>query len=326
MAQNIRIKRRSSPGSTGAPSALKTSELAFNENDKTLYIGIGDDGGGDAQNVLAIGGDAFVPVNGSYVKTVEAADDSGVSASTSGNDVTISGVDASTTAKGVVTIATAQDIIDGTNGAVIDAAYYKDNKYELPIASASELGGIKIGDGLKIDGDGVASVTLDQGTVLKGKADFTDASAMPDAPENGWIYINDTDGTGAWTGIVGTPVVVGVEAIWSAADSEWAVITSAGGVKAITGVEPIEIDTSTNGASEPIVKVKDATEAKTGVVRLATDAEITNGQAGVAVQASQMKDAFDNFKGLPDGTETGDLLIWDGSKWDTSTTLDGGTF
>lgn len=55
MANNIRIKRRIS-GGAGAPSALKSAELAHNETDDTIYIGKGDDGGGNATSILAVAG------------------------------------------------------------------------------------------------------------------------------------------------------------------------------------------------------------------------------------------------------------------------------
>ena len=58
MASTIRIKKRSSSGSAGAPSSLASSELAFNENasDKTLYYGYGDNGSGVATSIIKIGG------------------------------------------------------------------------------------------------------------------------------------------------------------------------------------------------------------------------------------------------------------------------------
>jgi hypothetical protein len=62
MANTIRIKRRASPGSAGAPSTLENAELAFNENDDILYYGKGTGGaGGSATTIPAIGGiGAFV--------------------------------------------------------------------------------------------------------------------------------------------------------------------------------------------------------------------------------------------------------------------------
>jgi hypothetical protein len=56
MANTIRIKRRSSAGSAGAPSSLENAELAYNEADDTLYYGKGTGGaGGSATSVEAIG-------------------------------------------------------------------------------------------------------------------------------------------------------------------------------------------------------------------------------------------------------------------------------
>lgn len=60
MANQIRIKRRSSSGATGAPSSLKNAELAFNEANNVLYYGYGDDGSGNATSIIGIGGDGSV--------------------------------------------------------------------------------------------------------------------------------------------------------------------------------------------------------------------------------------------------------------------------
>lgn len=53
MANTLRIKRRASGGSSGAPSTLDRSELAYNENDQCLYIG---EGTGGSATVVCIGG------------------------------------------------------------------------------------------------------------------------------------------------------------------------------------------------------------------------------------------------------------------------------
>lgn len=52
MADIIRVRRRVSPGSPGAPSTLQNAELAYNENDHTLYIGEGTGGGGGSATVI----------------------------------------------------------------------------------------------------------------------------------------------------------------------------------------------------------------------------------------------------------------------------------
>ena len=63
MANVIRIKRRVT-GIAGAPSALRSAELAHNEVDDTLYVGKGDDGSGNATSVIALAGrGAFVDLS-----------------------------------------------------------------------------------------------------------------------------------------------------------------------------------------------------------------------------------------------------------------------
>ena len=61
MANTLRIKRRASGGSAGAPTSLENAELAYNESDAgngILYYGFGTGGaGGSATSVVAIGGD-----------------------------------------------------------------------------------------------------------------------------------------------------------------------------------------------------------------------------------------------------------------------------
>jgi hypothetical protein len=59
MATEFRLKRRVS-GAAGAPSSLKTGELAWNMSDGIIYGGKGDDGGGVATSVVAIAKDGFV--------------------------------------------------------------------------------------------------------------------------------------------------------------------------------------------------------------------------------------------------------------------------
>ena len=57
MATKFRIKRRLLGGAgAGSPTGLLNAELAFNENDRLLYIGIGDDGTGLSTNIIPITG------------------------------------------------------------------------------------------------------------------------------------------------------------------------------------------------------------------------------------------------------------------------------
>ena len=56
----IRIKKRASSGSTGAPSSLAPSEVAFNEADKVLYYGYGDAGDGTSSSIISVAGEGAV--------------------------------------------------------------------------------------------------------------------------------------------------------------------------------------------------------------------------------------------------------------------------
>jgi hypothetical protein len=64
MPATIRIKRRAAGGAAGAPATLAAAELAFNEQDNTLYYGKGDNGSGVATSVVAIGGSGTFPSTG----------------------------------------------------------------------------------------------------------------------------------------------------------------------------------------------------------------------------------------------------------------------
>jgi hypothetical protein len=58
MANTLRVKRRTT-GAVGAPAALKSGEIAYNMMDGILYIGFGDDGGGNATSIKAFAKDNF---------------------------------------------------------------------------------------------------------------------------------------------------------------------------------------------------------------------------------------------------------------------------
>lgn len=65
MANTIRLKRRAAGGAAGAPSTLKTTEVAYSEVDDILYLGFGDDGSGNATSIRALAGvGAFLALTG----------------------------------------------------------------------------------------------------------------------------------------------------------------------------------------------------------------------------------------------------------------------
>jgi hypothetical protein len=69
MANIIRIKRRAAGGAAGAPASLASAELAYNEQDDTLYYGKGDNAGA-ATSIPAIGGPgAYLALAGAQTVT-----------------------------------------------------------------------------------------------------------------------------------------------------------------------------------------------------------------------------------------------------------------
>lgn len=89
MANVIRIKRRLDANGAvgGAPSSLKNAELAFNEVNKVLYYGVGEDGSGNATSILAIGGEGWdaAPDLSGYAQLAGATFTGGVNVGTSEN-------------------------------------------------------------------------------------------------------------------------------------------------------------------------------------------------------------------------------------------------
>lgn len=128
MANTLRIKRRASSGSSGAPSSLKNAELAYNEADNILYYGFGDDGSGNATTIPAIAGSgAFTTLgtnqtitgNKTFSGTVALGSSATATTQTAGNNSTA----VATTAyvDSAITTATYNfNISDGTTSQSID--------------------------------------------------------------------------------------------------------------------------------------------------------------------------------------------------------------
>ena len=139
--------------------------------------------------------------------------------------------------------------------------------------------------------------------VFKGVLDMTNASTQPNSPSNGDLYINGASvaGTFAWTNGTGYTgnVDPDARAIWDG--TGWSVTNPPSGdvgVEEVKGALPISVD-STN-ASEPIVSVNaattdesdpDAIVQSSGVVTIATTAQVASAATNVVVTAKQLKDA-----------------------------------
>ena len=117
MANTIRLKKRAAPGAAGSPTTLAPSEVAFNENDKKLYYGFGDDGDGTSSSIITIAGEgAFATLttnqtisgNKTFTGTVDLSGATLSGSTTFGNNLTVTGdltVNGTTTTVNSTTVA-----------------------------------------------------------------------------------------------------------------------------------------------------------------------------------------------------------------------------
>ena len=157
---------------------------------------------------------------------------------------------------------------------------------------------------------------LNTGPVVnyKGTANMTVAGDEPSSPAAGDLYINNatSSGTFAWTGgtapYTGT-VVPNAQAIY-VTGTGWTVTNNSGadlGVETVQGTAPITVDNT--DAASPIVAVSAATTATSGtntsgVVIVATDADVAAGTNGAVVTAAQLKTTNDAISAAGGGTVT----------------------
>jgi hypothetical protein len=64
VADTLRVKRRAVGGAAGAPAALASAEIAFNEQDNVLYYGGGNNAGAATSIFPIAGPGAFLPKAG----------------------------------------------------------------------------------------------------------------------------------------------------------------------------------------------------------------------------------------------------------------------
>ena len=135
--------------------------------------------------------------------------------------------------------------------------------YELPIASANTLGGIRVGANLTISAEGVLSSTGGGGSstiTFKGTANFT--ATAPAGPAVGDLWINTTAGTGAWAGFVGDAVGVNDRAFFNGTDWDLLPI-GAGDIGVVSVVAGDNIVVNSTDPANPVVSAPDAlTEAE----------------------------------------------------------------
>jgi len=139
-----------------------------------------------------------------------------------------------------------------------DLASYSNNKIELgdgkdvPIASAVQLGVIKVGANLDITADGTLSAVIPAGLTYKGA--WTDAANPPAPAVNGDFYIWDgangvTLNNALWGSANGQTVNEGDRLFYDG--TSWSVISSGGaGLTEITGTAPVVVTSVVDGEQD----------------------------------------------------------------------------
>lgn len=155
-----------------------------------------------------------------------------------------------------------------------------------PIASAAQLGVIRVGTNLAIDGDGILSAVIPAGLQFQGA--WTDALNPPGSPQNGQFWVWEgaaaTLTNAAWGSSNGTAVVEG-DRLFFDGSPDWTVISGGGGgITAVTGTLPIVIG---GDADTPDVSIQAAVaNVSAGTISAADQAKLDGIEAGAQVNVN----------------------------------------
>jgi hypothetical protein len=149
-----------------------------------------------------------------------------------------------------------------------DLASYSNSKIEVgdgkdvPIASSSQLGVIKVGANLDIEADGTLNAVIPAGLTYKGT--WTDAANPPTPADNGDFYIWDggdgvTLNNALWGSENGQTVNEGDRLFYDG--TSWAIVEGGGGggLTEITGTAPVVVSAVADGEQDVSMPAANAT-------------------------------------------------------------------
>jgi hypothetical protein len=243
MAVRIVLKNSSNEDKRPTPAQLDNGEIALNYNEAGAFLTCKDTDGNIQQvggvkisetapdspvkqtlwfqpssfTLAVYDGDSFLPIAG--------GGDGGGGAP--GGIISIvgnNGIDASNN-NGLVTLDV--DLHGGDDG-----LEFRDSKLKASVASASQLGSVKIGEGIDVDSTGTISVDIPQALNFRGSVDLNNpptGQINPNPPELGDTYANTVLANpvdNGWTGIGGEVSQAGDLVVWDG--SEWEIIGTGG--------------------------------------------------------------------------------------------------
>ena len=191
MANTLRIKRRAAGGAAGAPASLANAELAFNEQDNTLYYGTGTGGaGGTATSVIAIGGSgAFVATTGAQTIAGAKTFSSIISGSIDGNAGTATKL-ATARTLGLSGDVTGTVSFDGSTNATIAATLANSGVTAGTYGSASQVGQVTVDAKGRVTAASNVAITFPV-TSVAGRTGAITLSTS-DVAEGTNLYFTDT--------------------------------------------------------------------------------------------------------------------------------------
>lgn len=155
---------------------------------------------------------------------------------------------------------------------------------DLPIATASELGAIRIGANLNIDPNtGVLEAVLPAAVEYQGNVDPTQPAPAAQAGQ-AWLVSPAGVFDASFQNLAGQQGNVGDVVIYEGhPGSEWDLISGlfGMGVLSVRGQDPIEVDSS--DASNPVVRIKPASDTQDGSMSAADKAKLDAIQDGADV-------------------------------------------
>ena len=139
-----------------------------------------------------------------------------------------------------------------------------DPSADIPIASASQLGVIRIGNNLQIDANGIVDAVIPAGLEYQGV--WTDPNTPPTGGANGdfWVWDggnNITLNNALWGTANGDTVNAGDRIFYDGTTFE-VVPGGGGGIVSVNGTAPIVVDNS--NADQPDVSITEATDSQDG--------------------------------------------------------------
>ena len=175
--------------------------------------------------------------------------------------------------------------------ASVVATYVKDqvDASDIEIASASQLGVIRVGQNLDIDpATGVLDAILPAGLEYQGV--WVDPNTVPSTLQNGYFWIWDggngvTLNNAAWGAANGTVMNDGDKLFYDGSQFDVVPVADAG-VMRVDGTAPIQVDNTTDPA-HPNVSITLATDTADGAMSSSDKAKLDTIEAGAEVNVAQ---------------------------------------